>query len=164
MQSIIEENIRVDIFLVCTHINMIGRNFRKFLQNALGPNAHKLGRHCGADKHLRHPAQLADKFLCALIDRLSTVKLRIIEERIDGIRPGALLAPSFLFIDRHRRIKLILFIGQRNGIRGAFHQEVINVQRHGQSVFSVHLFSSLSSGSSRPDPRKTKIAYWYQNR
>ena len=128
VQGIIEEDIRMDIVLAGTHINMIRRNLRKFFHDPLGPYTHKLGWYGSADKHFRHLAQLSDKFLCALIDGLVAIEIRIAEIGIDHIRPGAQLAPFFLLINADWGIKSILFIGQGYGIGCTFHQKIVNIQ------------------------------------
>ena len=79
MPGIIKKNIHMNFIFSCAHINMVGRNFRKFLHNPLGADTHKLRRNSCADINLGHLTQLLHKFLCTLVNRLRAVKLGVAE-------------------------------------------------------------------------------------
>ena len=64
----------------------------------------------------------------------------------DHIGTGTQLAPTLLLVNGHGRIKVVLFIGQANGVGRAFHQQVIHVKCSGQAVFSGHTEISLRKG------------------
>ena len=121
MHGIVKKNIGMDIFLPGAHINMVGRDLGKFLHDPLGTDPHKLGRYSGTNKHLCHLAQLPHKLLCTGVHRLGAVKFRVAEIGVDAVDPGAYLAPALFFVDGHRGIKFMFFIGQPDGIAGAFH-------------------------------------------
>ena len=128
VKRIIKKNIGVNVVLSGAHVNMVCGNLREFFHDALCADTHKLGRHGRAHKNLHHLAQLADEFLCAFVDRLIAVKIRFTEKRKNSIRTGTQFTPFFLFINGHRGVELMLLVGQRNGIGGALHQKVINIQ------------------------------------
>ena len=56
---------------------------------------------------------------------------RVAEIRINGIRSGAQFSPFFLLINGQGRIKIVFFVGQGNGVGGALHQKIINIQGNG---------------------------------
>jgi len=111
------------------HVDMILRDLREFLPDALGADAHIFGGHGGADVHLGHLAQPPHKIVGALIHRLGAVEFRVAEIGIDHVGAGAQLAPALFFVDGQGRVEFVFFIGQPHGVAGAFHQQVVDVQR-----------------------------------
>ena len=138
MHSVVKQNVGVDIILARAHIDMVFGDLRELLHNSLSADAHKLGRNCGANEDLGHPAQLANELLCALINRLCTVKLGVVEVGVDAVYSRSDLAPSVLLVERHWRIEFVLFVCKADGVARAFHQKIVYVKRGGKSVFSFH--------------------------
>ena len=143
VQTVIKEDVHIDLVLPGAHIHMVGRDLREFLHDPLGPDAHKFRVHGGGDEHLSHLCQLAHEFLGALNYRLGAEKL-LGKELKDHICTGAQLAPVIHLVDGQRGVKFILFVGQLDGVGDTFHQQIINVQRHGKAKFSVHSITSIS--------------------
>ena len=128
----------MDFILARAHINMVGRNFREFFHDTLCTDAHKIGRDCRRNKHFRHLRKLFDKFLRSLIYGLRAVKFRIGEKLVYHVRAFAKLPPARHFIQGQGRIKVIFLVGELDRIRGALHQQIVNVKRGGKPIFSIH--------------------------
>ena len=139
VHAVVKEDVHVQLVLTGAHINMIGRDLGELLQNALGADAHKLGRHGGGDKDLGHLGEFAYKLLGTLDHRLGAEELGVAEVFKNHVGTGAQLAPAVHLIDGQGRIKLIFLIGQLDGIGDALHQQVVHIQRRGQAKLSVHI-------------------------
>ena len=96
---------------------MILRNFRKLFQYLLKADGHILRPNRSRNEHLGHLRKLLHEFAGTLNRGLVAKKLRIIHKFKDHVSTSAQSPPPIHLMDSQRRIKLIFFICQANGIR-----------------------------------------------